>query len=282
MINPVAIVIAGGTLLVASAWPSSNVVKQTDSASYPLGAHGTLRVENASGEIHADAYDGSMVSVVAHRQASSQDELAHVRYEASVAGGDVSIKSIYPSHCTNCEISYEIQVPRSAALVATTSSGDIRATGVGGDEDLDAASGDINVRQAGGRVHAEAASGKITIAGVANELRVKTASGDIAVSDAKADVDARAASGNVTARFASMGAVRAIVLEAASGDVVLAMPRGTGAAISAQTDAGSIQSDFGQAPHEGYAGATLAQTIGDGRVKIDLSAISGSIKLRAI
>jgi hypothetical protein len=282
MVNPVAILIAGGTLVVASAWPFSHVVKQTDKASYPLAAHGTLSIENASGDIRVDAYDGSTVSIVAHRQASSDDVLAQVKFEASASNGNVSIKSIYPSHCVNCEISYEILIPRASALAANDSSGAIKVTALGGDANLNTASGDIEIHQAGGRVFAEAASGKITIDGAAGVLRAKTASGDISVSGATGNVEARASSGNVTARFASIGSVREIKLAAMSGDVMLAMPRGTGAAISAETEAGSIQSDFGQAPHAGYAGATLAQVIGDGRVKIDLSAASGSIRLRAI
>jgi DUF4097 and DUF4098 domain-containing protein YvlB len=281
MVNLVAIVIAGGTLVVASAWPS-HVVKQTDTASYPLAAHGTLHIENASGSIQVDAYGGSTVRVVAHRQASSDDVLAQVRVEASATDGNVSIKSIYPSHCMNCEISYEIQLPKSAALSVSDSSGNVKAVGIGGDATLSTASGDIEVRQAGGRVSAEAASGSITIDGAASPLHAKTASGNINVSGANADINASAASGDVTAQLANIGGVRAIRLEAISGDVVLAMPRGVGAAITAQTSAGSIQSDFGQAPRAGYAGATLAQTVGDGRVKVDLSSTSGSIRLRAI
>jgi DUF4097 and DUF4098 domain-containing protein YvlB len=281
MINLVAIVIVGGTLVVASAWPS-HVVKQTDTASYPLAAHGTLSIENASGDIRVDAYDGSTVRVVAHRQASSDDVLAQVKVEAVATGGDVSIKGVYPPHCTNCEISFEIQIPRSAALVVTASSSAIETTAIGGDTMLETASGDIDVRHAGGPLIAQAASGAITIDGAASRLSAKTASGDINVSGANGDVEARAASGDVKARFASTGSVRAIKLASVSGDVVLAMPRGQSAAISARTAAGSIQSEFGQAPRAGYAGATLAQTIGSGQIKVDLSTTSGSIELRAL
>jgi DUF4097 and DUF4098 domain-containing protein YvlB len=282
MVNPVAIMMAGGMLVVASAWPFTQVVKQTDTSSHPIAPHGTLSVENLSGNIRVDAYGGSTVNVVAHRQASSSDVVAQVRVEATASGGNVSIKSMYPSHCVNCEISYEIQVPRSTALAATDASGDINVTAIDGDTNVTTESGDIHIHQAGGRVIAKAASGNVTVDGAASSLLAKTASGDISITGAVGSVDARASSGNVTARFASIGSVAAIKLEAASGDVLLAMPRGAGAAISATTEAGSIQSDFGQAPRAGYAGATLAQTIGDGRVKVDLSAASGSIRLRAL
>jgi hypothetical protein len=281
MVNPVALLIVGGTLLVAFSWPWASV-KQTDKSTYPLATHSTLSIENASGDIHIDAYDGSTVNIVAHRQASSNDALAQVKVEVVATKDKLTIRSIYPPHCVNCDISYEILVPRSAALVANDESGDVRVSGMNGDIDVNTESGDIAIHQAGGRVFAEAASGKISIDGAAGVLRAKTASGDISVRGSQGNVEARASSGNVSARFTSIGSAREIKLEALSGDVLLTMPRGTSAAISAETAAGSIQTDFGQAPREGYAGATLAQRIGDGTVKIDLSAASGSIRLRAI
>lgn len=281
MVNSVVVLLLSGTIL-AFAWPFSQIVKQTDKSSYPLAPNGTLTIHNASGDIRVDGYDGTTVRVVAHRQAASADVLAQVKVEATTAGGNVSIKSVYPSHCVNCEIAYEILMPRTAALAAEDSSGAIDVSAVGGDVNVITQSGDIGIHQAGGRVFVEAASGKITVEGAAGQLHAKTASGDVDISDATGNVEARASSGNVAARFAKFGSVREIRLDTASGDVMLAMPRNADAVISAETDAGSIQSDFGQAPHAGYAGATFAQTIGDGRVKVDVSVASGSIRLRAI
>ena len=146
---------------------------------------------------------------VAHRQASSNDVLAQVRVVATASGGNVSIKSMYPSHCVNCEISYEIQVPRSTALAADDASGDIKVTGVDGDANLTTESGDIQIHQAGGRVIAKAASGSVTVDGAASSLLAKTASGDISIIGAAGSVEARASSGNVSARCASIGSVGA-------------------------------------------------------------------------
>jgi len=280
MFNSGAIVLAG-SVIVASMWPFSGV-SQTDTSEYPIAAHGTLSIDNASGNIRIQGWDGSNVKVVAHRRAQSKDVLANVRFEATSSDGNLIIKSVYPNHCTNCDISFDVQLPRSAAVTAKDSSGDVAVTGIGGRLNLDTASGNIDVRQAGGPVEATAASGDINVTGAAQSLRVRTSSGSIKVDGATGSVDARASSGNVSASCANVMGVSDIRLEAASGDVKLAIPRNVGAAIAAETDSGSIRTDFGQAPHEGYAGATLAQTLGDGRVKINLTAISGSITLQAI
>src|SRR5215470_12099633 len=277
MFNPASIVIAAA-VLVASMWPFSGV-SQTDTSEYPISAQGTLSIENASGNIRVQGWDGSTVKVVARRRAESKDVLANMRVDASSAGGNVVIKSVYPSHCRDCDIAYDIQLPRSAAVTAKDSSGDVAVTGIGGRLDLETASGNIDIRQAGGPIDARAASGNINVTGTAQSLHARTSSGNVKVDGASGSVDARASSGNVSLRCPTVTALSEIKLEATSGDVRLEIPRNTGAAIAAETDAGSIRTNFGQAPRAGFAGATLAQTIGDGRVKINLIAVSGSITL---
>jgi DUF4097 and DUF4098 domain-containing protein YvlB len=280
VVNPVAIAIAGGAVVLAFAWPW-NTVKQTVESTYPIAAHGTLSIENASGDIAVESWNGSTVKVVVRKEASSSDELGRIGVNATASGGDVTIKTVYPSHCTNCDVAYDIKVPRAAALVAEESSGDMKITDIGGPAHLQTASGDISVVRSGGLVIAQTESGTITVNG-AGSFRGKTSSGDIKLQGTTGDVDARAASGNVWAQLANVGTLGAIKLETASGDVTLTIPRGSDATIEAQTQDGSIRSDFGQAPNAGYAGATLAQILGTGRVKIYLDAASGSIRLRAL
>ena len=270
------------TIIAAAliAWPGQTV-KQTDQVQYRIGAGGTLKIETASGNIAVQSWDGHTVKVTALRRAQTASELAGLRVAAKTAGGDVSLKAIYPHVCTDCDISFEIAVPHGVSVEATTASGAINATNISGRLSLDDSSGNISVLHASGQVVARSASGDIRIDGAEGSTICKTASGGIKITGLLGDLDARAASGNVSARFADLAAVRSIELEAASGDVSLAMPRGTGATINASTMAGSIASDFG-APRQGYAGATLFRTIGDGRVKVQLSVASGDIVVSAI
>jgi DUF4097 and DUF4098 domain-containing protein YvlB len=277
--NLMAIVIAGGALVIASVWPT-HTVKQTVGSTYPVAAHGTVSIENASGDIDVETWDGSTVSVVAHKEASSADDLARLSVVATASGGDVTIKTVYPRNCTDCDVEYDVKIPRGATLVVDDSSGNIKVTGLGAPARLHAASGDIRVQRAGGSVTAETENGTITVNGAVS-FHGKTASGNIDLQGASGDVDASAASGNVSAQFSSIVSLGQIRLETASGDVTLVIPRGSDATIAAQTESGSIRSDFGQ-PRSGYAGASLAQTVGNGRVKITLSAASGDIRLRAL
>lgn len=262
-------------------WPFQSV-KQTDEAQYQITAPGTLSVETASGNIRVQTWAGSSVKVVVHKRAQTNEVLAALRVELNATNGDVTLKAIYPHACSNCDISFDIAVPRSVSVAATTASGAIRIADVGGSLSLDAASGDVAVQNAGGSVAVRTSSGDIRVDGAAGSVRCTSASGDIRVGGVRGDLDARTASGDVSARFGDLAAVHSIALEAASGDIALALPRGAGATINAKAAIGSIANDFGVAPRHGYVGATLLQTIGDGRVKVQVKVASGDVVLRAI
>ena len=262
------------------AWPFQTV-NRTDEVQYRIGTGGMLKVETANGNIAVQTWDGHTVKVTVLKRAQTESVLADLHVNASAANGNVTLKAVYPRTCMDCEISFEIAVPHGTSVEATTASGAINATNVSGKLSLEDLSGDISVFHASGSIVARSASGDIRVEGAEGPIVCKTASGRIEITGLLGDLNARAASGNVSARFADLAAVRSIELKAASGNVSLAMPRSTGATIDASTIAGSIASDFG-APRQGYAGALLLQTIGDGRVKVQLSVASGDITLRAI
>lgn len=277
--NLVATLLVSAAAALAAFWPVS-VVKQTVTLNYPLSRAGTLSVENVSGDIHVQSWSGSSVKIIAYKQAENSDILARLTIVAHSSNGNLSIESIYPRSCSQCDIDYDIQVPRGAALAARTASGDIRTVAIGGGVDVQTLSGDIDIRGTGGTVGAKSASGAITVDG-ARTLRAKAASGDIKISRVSGDVEASTASGDVSADFATVSDHRSITLSTLNGDVTLVIPRGTPAALLASTVSGSIQSDFGQSPDERYAGASLEQTIGGGSVRIHLTTTSGDIKLLA-
>ena len=262
-------------------WPFQGVT-QTETSSYPIKSHGTLTVETASGDIAVRTWGGNTVDIVVHKRAADKPTLSSLKVESSTADGNVGLKAIYPRSCENCDISFEINVPKNVSVVAETASGAIHAANVGGELALKDESGDITVEHAAGAVSTQTASGDIRVDGVVGPLTCKAASGRIRVTGASRDVDAHSASGDVSARFASLSAVRSIALGSVSGSIELAVPRGTGLMLKASTISGSIANDFGGQIQAGLAGAQLAQTIGDGRVRVQIEVTSGDVKVRAI
>lgn len=278
MLSAAAAVISVVALL---AWPFQTVT-QTETSRYPIGPHGVLSVETASGDITVRAWRGNTINVVVRKRAQTNEKLADLKVETSTSDGNLTLRAMYPHFCANCDITFDIIVPKNVSVVASTGSGAIHASNVGGGLRLDDASGDISVEHAGGALFARSSSGNITVDHAAAEVTCRAASGRINVTGARGDLDAHSASGDVSARFADLAAVHSIALETASGSISLAMPRGAGATINASTISGSIASDFGLEPREGFAGATLQQKIGDGRVKVQIEVVSGDVNVHAI
>lgn len=143
-------------------------------------------------------------------------------------------------------MSLEVAVPANVTVSASTVSGDIDMAGVHGDVTAGSVSGDIRLD----RLHA-------------SSVRANTVSGDV-------DVRVEELSGNGDFVFHSV-----------SGDVTLEVPRNFGADLSMSTVSGDINSDFPITIGNGrMSRRSLSARIGGGGRKLDVSTVSGDLKLR--
>ncbi|MBV8081631.1 MAG: DUF4097 family beta strand repeat protein [Candidatus Eremiobacteraeota bacterium] len=274
--------LALATPVVALLLSGFQELSATTNSTYPIAANGTLTVTTQSGDIKVQSWNGNTVKMTVNKHAQTQAVLDSLSVDVAITDGNVKVKAEHPHTCTDCDTSFDIQVPRSVNVRAHTASGNLNVAEIAGTADVGSESGNITVTDVRGAIDAGTESGEIRVEGPGASVHCKTSSGNITIKGARGDLDAQAASGNVSARVDEMTAIRAIDLRTTHGNVTLAMPRNAGATIAASTVAGSIDSDLGQTPSQGYAGATLAQTIGNGRVQIKLSTTAGNVELRAL
>lgn len=140
----------------------------------------------------------------------------------------------------------EVAVPANLTVSAHSVSADIEMSGAHGDVDAGSVSGDIKLD----RLHA-------------SSIHASTVSGDV-------DVRVDEITGNGDFKFNSV-----------SGDVTLEVPRDFGADLSMSTVSGDINSDFPITLGNGrMSRRSLNARIGGGGRRLDVSTVSGDLKLR--
>jgi hypothetical protein len=172
----------------------------------------------------------------------------------------------------------EVEVPRDARLVVSSSGGDVAVREIRGGISAKTASGDISVKRAAGTVAAEAASGDVHVAAADPiALEVRSVSGDVRGRAPRFDrVAIETVSGDVelAGRFAP-GGLHAI--STVSGDVELALVGGL--TLEARTVSGSV--DCQHPERRDGDGRRRPLVIGDGLARLAVRSMSGDVEVRA-
>jgi DUF4097 and DUF4098 domain-containing protein YvlB len=135
----------------------------------------------------------------------------------------------------------DVELRETGDLSANTASGDLQIGHVTGAAQANAASGDIQIERLDGGGTINTASGDVLIDRVGGDLQANSASGDIVVRDAGGSLSVRTASGDQ--RIGSVGAGE-VSLKSASGDIEVAIRRGTKVWLDVQSRSGDTTSDL--------------------------------------
>jgi DUF4097 and DUF4098 domain-containing protein YvlB len=156
-------------------------------------------------------------------------------------------------------IECRIRCPHDSGLSFRTKSADVSARGVLGGLNVQTASGDVDIDRVSGGVNVKSASSDFSAREVAGGVNIQTASGDIDLSVARGPVNVTSVSGdisigeaydNVNANSVSgdqdHGAVMQGVVAAhsVSGDVTIAVRRGSKAFLDCTTVSGDTTSEL--------------------------------------
>jgi DUF4097 and DUF4098 domain-containing protein YvlB len=253
-----------------------------------------LDLRLASGDIHVDpTADGRVeVELVAHDE-ESQRLVDDARIELSPHGHRPTIVVDVPQKrgftftlFGRSGIECRIRCPHDSGLSIRTKSADIEARGTLGGLNVATASGDIDVDRVSGGVNVKSASSDFSAREIGSGVNIQTASGDIDISTARGPVNVTSVSGdisigeaydNVNANSVSgdqdHGAVMRGVVAAhsVSGDVTIAVRRGSRAFLDCTTVSGDTTSELE---------LTSDAPAGDGPlVEIRAKTVSGDIRI---
>jgi DUF4097 and DUF4098 domain-containing protein YvlB len=130
---------------------------------------------------------------------------------------------------------------RFGALRAQAASGDLRFMELDGRVDIKSASGDVDLGRVGGEASINTASGDIRVDRIDGDATIRSASGDVEIQEAASSVTVQTASGDQRLGTVSQGSV---VMQSASGDLIVGIRRGSRVHIDAKTMSGDTSSEL--------------------------------------
>lgn len=98
----------------------------------------------------------------------------------------------------SCSGSLDVTVPADTEVTVRTANGEVQATGLAQDVDLDSSNGDVEAADIDGDVTARSSNGRVVVAGATGEVTATSSNGDVEVSDAGGDATADSSNGDVT------------------------------------------------------------------------------------
>jgi hypothetical protein len=165
-------------------------------------------------------------------------------------------------------------------VTAKAGSGDIHVQDIEGHVETDTGSGDIAVVRVGSSAGVKAGSGDLDLDEIGGEVSVHIGSGDARLRHLGGSVDVATGSGDINLDSAIADGVE-WVLKAGSGDVALALPRGSRFNLSARSVLGEIETDFGLKASGGI-GKRVEGRVGDNPTSsITVKTAHGDVRIAA-
>lgn len=269
------------------------------------GSSEKLRVANAWGDVTINGSDEDQIEVEASISAwAGSEEAADQRLQevnVALVDEDGWVIRADSGDGRSVRIDYEITVPRSFSVTASTGSGDVRLEDLNGSHTVSTASGDVEVSSIGtdpgfrqqistrsgdvvgasilGQTTVSSLAGDVEINGLRGHLTVAASSGDVSVTEGVGSVEAKSLSGDVEVELEAVGS-EPIVVTALSGDVHLALPESAAVELEAKTAAGETTVDL-DLDNAGRSGKKITGTRNGGGLRVEVSTLAGDVTVEA-
>ena len=249
------------TLLVLLALPAAAGTVSVDE-SRKADSDADITIELIAGEVRIVGWSRNEVRV----QGTINDRWETLEVDGD--SGDISIEIMPPdgSHRNvKLEADLKISVPAGAEI------------------SFESVSAPLIVEDLKGSLSVESVSGNIKVSGTLEELSIESISAvvdlDIGATDS---VEIETVSGKIDVR----GDLRPdsdYSISAVSGVITLYVPSGASADYEIETFSGSIDNDFGPKPKKAdfLPSKSLSFSVGSGSADVEISAVSGTIRLKA-
>lgn len=156
--------------------------------------------------------------------------------------------------------------------------GNLHLVNLSGEVRAASTAGDINIMSSEGVLYANTISGSVFVDQSEGEIRLRTVSGDVESRNISGVLVAASTSGNIYSDFRRV--TKGIHLETISGNVEVVVPRGPGYAISAKGMGFDFHNFDLSNAKENIRSGNASVILHDGDIPVNISSISGRIKVR--
>jgi hypothetical protein len=173
-----------------------------------------------------------------------------------------------------------VSAPEGVRLSAGVVSASTVVSKLTGDTEIRGVSGPVTLAGLGGTVNVRTATGDVTGQSIGGSLRFHSAAGGLTLLDGAPRVHADSVGGRLMLDLAPGTDAPDLRLNSVSGAIAVRFPEGSGAAVRATSVSGSLSSEFGDlTTRGGFGPRKLSGTVGNGRGRVKISTISGTIAL---
>ena len=134
----------------------------------------------------------------------------------------------------------------------------------------------------GVRIDASTVTGPVHVSGASAPVVAQTVDGSVTVETTGGPVDAHTVNGSVSAAVRGFAGPGAVKLGTVNGSVTVELPTPLDARIEASTMNGSVSSDFPLKSTDKFVIRHATGTVGAGGRQIELHAINGSVRVKAV
>ena len=227
-------------------------VRREEVVTKPANGINTLKVQTISGSIVVTGTDTAEITIRAYYVSRGHNATARIhelRTDTAMQGDTLAVSAVFPTRVmANDAIRYEIIVPSTINLNASTINGRVDAHGVNGIVDVAATNGPIEVLGETGP----------------SKLTARTTNGGIAVKVAPRQGHYQ--------------------LRTVNGSILVALPEDLGVTLQANAVNGGVTLDYGQWMLQGgqISRRNVNATLGDGALHLDVNTTNGSIRLERL
>jgi DUF4097 and DUF4098 domain-containing protein YvlB len=265
-------------------------VQDTDTTFAASGAR-ALELSNAGGQVVVRVWDRDEVRVQADHSRRTYIEIDRssdgvIEIEPDAEMGPATV------------VDFQITIPREMSVYLEGMYSDLDVDGVRGEVEVETLEGQIVLRNITGDIQAEAVAGEIRIEsvegdvevssvakgvrldGVSGEIMVESVSGSIEMANIRSD---RVEAGTVSGRIIYSGSITEggrYYFGAHSGQIVLALPDGVNAQVTAMSLTGTFVGRYPGVPESLTSRKRNSFTLGSGGAEIELETFGGGIVIR--
>jgi DUF4097 and DUF4098 domain-containing protein YvlB len=257
------------------------------SKSYPVTGRPTLNVTTGDGNV---VITGSNKSTIDAHITTTGYKLGpnDVQIVESQTGNTVTIQINFPHmnwhwNSGRRDLTIDLQVPSDLDMKIVTSDGNVSATTVNGNMDLQSGDGNISAKQVRGTVKLHTGDGNVDGAGFDGSLEATTGDGNLKIEGRFDSLNLKSGDGSIDAQ-ANLGSKIASAWGLHSGDgrVTLRVPGDLNADVDAHTGDGSISMDIPVAVSGSLSHSSIRGKMNQGGGELKISSGDGSIHIEKL
>jgi DUF4097 and DUF4098 domain-containing protein YvlB len=287
------------SLIVASAIRAKSTIVYAQNAldfshSFPVEPGGKLVMHVDRGDVQITSADQDNVEIKLQREVThaSDSEASKILEEENVTfkqnGNQIFIiaqnppslqhPGIFGPH-PNLDAHYEITVPRQFHIQAETVGGSVKVTGIQGNADVKTMGGNLDCEDIDGDVNAQTMGGDVQASGCNGKLLLKTMGGSITADKFKgSSIQATTEGGSVSADML-VAPTSDCKFGTSGGNVSIRLPGDAAVTLDAQTEGGSIDTDFPIQVAHHFANDSFNGTLNGGGPTLKLETTGGNIEV---